>query len=310
MKQKKKTKYSKDMDITETLEIDRCFKKQKLGKISFEEENIYLKKMLMQNEKEITELKKKNLSLTNANAALKGRRNEQQVCDFLNCNPEKRKSLFPMDFDYCNTVNDGSKIDIMSKNGLFSAQVKTTNGTSEQLDRHYFEDMFKHKLKLEDEEYNKLEIFKTMCEYEVDEKGFVKKNSEIKAKKAMAVENYNQEQLNSMLEILNKHKTKILDFVFLGITPKKPLYFIGRYLNMYYVFLMKDILFHLNKHEFRIKEKGKGKYFVIQLGSHQVMTFQRKGGDGEKKTSNQIATKINISKLIGDTTIPHRQVEY
>ena len=255
-------------------------------------------------------VEKKNLSLTNANAALKGRRNEQQVCDFLNCNPEKRKSLFPMDFDYCNTVNDGSKIDIMSKNGLFSAQVKTTNGTSEQLDRHYFEDMFKHKLKLEDEEYNKLEIFKTMCEYEVDEKGFVKKNSEIKAKKAMAVENYNQEQLNSMLEILNKHKTKILDFVFLGITPKKPLYFIGRYLNMYYVFLMKDILFHLNKHEFRIKEKGKGKYFVIQLGSHQVMTFQRKGGDGEKKTSNQIATKINISKLIGDTTIPHRQVEY
>ena len=63
---------------------------------------------------------------------------------------------------------------------------------------------------------------------------------------------------------------------------------------------MTDILNYLEILDFNIKKSQT----VIQLGGDNCISLQRKGGESGKKSGNNLAIKITISKLI-DAGVSH-----
>src|SRR3989304_2365903 len=106
--------------------------------------------------------------------------------------------------------------------------------------------------------------------------------------------------IETTIETLNKYKTKILNYAFLGTNIElRPEYLIGveyeKSKRNKIVFLkIKDILTYLETLQFKIS-KGKT---VIKLGEDSVISLQRKGGDRGKKSRNQLQIKIIVSKLL------------
>jgi hypothetical protein len=239
----------------------------------------------------------KKLSVTNSNTAKNGYAEEEHVCVDFNTNHDMRewfKILIPVTYDDCFRTKGNSKVDISSKNGELTAQVKKyKQGQFQQLDRHWVDDFIKCVPSLE-----KIQpILKNWCEYKLLENGsHVDKTSPIIK---LCTSNYGNETLSEFIETLNINRRKILEYAFYGTNENcRPKYLIGlEYVNSsrnkMVVFRIQDIIMYLDTQIFRIKNSKS----VIALGNNDAITLQRKGGDNGAKSSNQLQFKIIISAL-------------
>jgi hypothetical protein len=110
--------------------------------------------------------------------------------------------------------------------------------------------------------------------------------------------NFKDEELNRLLELLNIHKRSILTYAFLGTENEDyvPEYLVGsEYVNnkrtRLCIWKIHDIISYLETNDFVISSRKS----VIKLGD--VFSIQRKGGDGGRRSSNQLQMKIILSKL-------------
>jgi len=246
----------------------------------------------------IQQNKTKKISQTNSNAAKMGYKEEQNVCDDLNKNPDFRKvvSHFLGNIPFVSRVKGTSKCDIKGIN----AQVKKyKKGQFQQLDRHWVSNLVEAIPELNDVS----SILTNMCEYPLlPNNTHVDKSNPLKK---LCETNYSSSDLVNLINILNKNKRKILNYAFLGTNRvMQPEYLFGtEYIkekkfkelrNKIVIFRIKDIIDYLVTLDFEIS-KGKT---VIKLGNKSIISLQRKGGDGGKKGSNQLQIKIIVSKLI------------
>ena len=241
------------------------------------------------------ENKTQKLKITNSNTAKNGYKEEHFVCNDLNNNTQLKDTLkifIPYNLNNCKQLKGNNKVDIQSNDGKFKAQVKKYKAKQfQQLDRHWIDTIIINIPELNDIK----NILKNLCEIPLMEN-----NKEIDKNKNRIVlsnNNYSVDELNKFLIVLNNNKTKILEFIFYGKNKDCfPEYLIGvEYIdnkrsNLIF-FKIKDIISYLNKLKFEIKKNKT----VISLGN--VITIQRKGGDGGKKSSNQLQFKIIISLL-------------
>ena len=160
-----------------------------------------------------------------------------------------------------------------------------------QIDRHYLSYFFEKIPELENHK-NKLE---GMCQLPILDNGLCDKSKNIIK---LTSENYQQQDLNNFIKDLNKFKSKIIDYAFLGYEEiNKPNILLGveydkennRKKMIFYK--MESVIKYLNTQEFKIRKSGT----VIQLGD--TFTMQRKGGDSGKKTANHLQFKLVFSKL-------------
>jgi hypothetical protein len=123
--------------------------------------------------------------------------------------------------------------------------------------------------------------------------------------KLLNLENYSIDELELIKDAFNHKKIKIIENVLYGaITNEKPDFLCcinykickndtHSYripINMYIVSMI-DVINFLSSFDFRITNDGK----CITLNN--IMSVRRKGGDSGKKTSNQIQTIMDITKL-------------
>ena len=171
---------------------------------------------------------------------------------------------------------------------------KYKEGQFQQLDRHWIDDLIKNIPELN----NASQILRELCEYPLLSGGtHIDKSMPLKK---LCVSNYSQETLTNFLRLLNQHKRKILQYAFLGNNVEiQPEYLFGVEYNndkreKIILFRITEIINYLETLDFKIT-KGKT---VIVLGNDNILSLQRKGGDGGKKSSNQLQIKIIVSKLI------------
>jgi len=257
-----------------------------------------LKTLLRTKENELISAKKQILSHVNSNTAKDGYREEEDICNDLNKNTILRANFEPIlgtDYDECYKMVGNHKCDIQSNNKNLKAQVKKYKiGQFQQLDRHWVDDLIKNIPGLESERT----ILKDLCEYPLLPNGTsIDKTKPIKK---LCSTNYSQEQLDKFLLLLNENKRQILDYAFIGTNHEmQPDYLFGvEYLDnkRTKIVLCKitDIIEYLETLHFTIT-KGKT---VVVLGDDNILSMQRKGGDGGKKSSNQLQFKLTISKLL------------
>lgn len=242
-----------------------------------------------------TSIHKSSKNIVNSNTAKNGYKEEQLVCNDLNFNTCMQSELYtfiPERIRYCSKLKGTSKVDITSEDKRFTAQVKKyKHGQFQQLDRHWLHDLIQHipAISL----YEKL--LRNWCELPLSVDGkFVDKS----ASRVLLSNIYYQDKvLHSFVDTLNRHKRDILEYAFYG-TKKDciPEYLIGveykkntRFKLIAYK--ISDIIDSLCKYAFEIAASKS----VIKLGT--CLSLQRKGGDGGKKSSNQLQFKIILSSL-------------
>ena len=253
-----------------------------------------LQRIIIQKDKEIAELRKQLLSFTNSQTATRGYNEERMLCRDLNTNAalrEKVSKFIGVNYDNCIQFKGYTKCDIRSFDNTIKAQVKKyKSGQFQQIDRHWISDI------------PCLEPvagpLKSLCEYPLLSNGtHVDKSHGVKR---LLVEEYTQEELDEIISTLNNQKDDVLKFALLGTdSEQQPTYlFAIEYINnmrsKIVLFNMQDILQYLSTLNFKIMKKGT----VIALGDEHVLSLQRKGGDGGKKSSNQLQMKIIVSKLL------------
>lgn len=292
--------------------MDDINQQSKIIKISYKKLYKQKCKDLEVEEKKINELhekikfleeenKKLNLSISNSNTAKNGYKEEDKICDYLNFDENIRKKVNEFIsgiYDNCIKLKGNSKVDIMSENKIILAQIKKYKKEQfQQLDRHYVNDLIKFIPELNEYE----EILKNWCELPLKDDGkYIDKNRILLSNK-----NYTEQMLSDFINILNKNKRIILEYAFYGINQlDKPIYLIGiEYIknvrSKLIIYKISDIINYLLLQKFTIT-KSKS---VIALGNS--LTLQRKGGDGGKKSSNQLQFKIIISKLNINEYIEH-----
>jgi hypothetical protein len=283
-----------------TLYINEKKEKQNLETILAEKikEIEELNKKLEYKNTHIDETKQKILSYTNSITAKNGYKEEELICNDLNKNNNLHKIVFEFignEYDNCSRISGNHKCDIKSNNKTIIAQVKKYKTNQfQQLDRHWIDDFIKYIPELEKVSF----ILKEVCEYPLLPNGTHVDKS--KSLKKLCLTNYSQFILDNLISNLNENKKKILNYAFYGINKEmQPEYLFGvEYINdkrtKIIVFKIKDIITYLENLEFKIT-KGKT---VIVLGDDNIISLQRKGGDGGKKSSNQLQIKIILSKLL------------
>lgn len=241
-----------------------------------------------------------NLSLINSETAKNGYKEERLVCFDLNNNKQLREYLdinkmVSKSFDSCSKIKGTHKIDISSNNKILKAQVKKYKQSAfQQLDRHKVDNLINHIPELD----NIKDMLKNLCEMPLQ-----KNKTHVNKKKGrilLSTDNYSSEKLEEFINLLNKNIRKILEYAFYGIENEdKPDYLIGvEYIkginkrNKLLFFKISDIINYLEKEKFKIKKSNS----VICIGDNYI-TLQRKGGDGGKKSGNDLAFKITVSKL-------------
>lgn len=256
-----------------------------------------LKTILKKRDLEIKKYKKNLLSHKNSRTAKNGYKEEDLVCKDLK--NEKIKEVFSSilgdEYDECFRISSNNKCDIQSNNKELNGQVKKyKEGQFQQLDRHWIDDLIKNIPELN----NVSQIFKDLCEYPLLPGGTHIDKSIPLTK--LCVSNYSQETLTNFLSLLNKHKREILEYAFLGTNLEiQPEYLFGVEYNndkrkKIILLRIKEIINYLETLDFKIT-RGKT---VIVLGDENILSLQRKGGDGGKKSSNQLQIKIIVSKMI------------
>ena len=160
-----------------------------------------------------------------------------------------------------------------------------------QIDRHYVSYFFEKIPELE----NHKKILEGMCQLPILDNGLCDKTKDVVK---MTTDNYQQKELDDLIKDLNKYKSKVIDYAFLGYEEKnKPNVLLGveydkeKNRNKMIFYKMQSVIKYLNTQEFKIRKSGT----VIQLGD--TFTMQRKGGDSGKKTANHLQFKLVFSKL-------------
>ena len=168
-----------------------------------------------------------------------------------------------------------------------------------QIDRHYISYFFEKIPELE----NHKKILESMCMLPILDNGLCDKNKEVVK---MTIDNYQQNELDDLIKDLNKYKSKVIDYAFLGYEEKnKPNVLLGveydkeKNRNKMIFYKMKSVIKYLNTQQFKIRKSGT----VIELGD--TFTMQRKGGDSGKKTANHLQFKLVFSKLQIDNKLVH-----
>lgn len=244
------------------------------------------------------DIKKKLLSQTNSNTALNGYKEEEIICNDLNKDKNLKKLFIKFsgnNYDYFTRVCGTYKCDIQTNDKTIMAQVKKyKNKQFQQLDRHWIDDLIKYIPELKNTAY----ILKNLCEYPLlNNSIYIDKSKYIKK---LCILNYTQSTLDKFIDNLNKYKIKFLHYVFYGINQEiRPEYLFGvEYSNnkrtKIIIFKIIDIINYLGKLNFAITKRKT----VIVLGVDSIISLRRKRGDKGKKSSNQLQTKIIISKLI------------
>lgn len=231
----------------------------------------------------------------NSNTAKNGYMEEEYICNDLNNNIEIFKLYLGINYDIFIKIKGNSKCDIQTIDKNIKGQVKKYKKNQfQQLDRHWISNLIENIPELNDISY----MLNNLCEYQLlDNKTHIDKNKPIKK---LCDSNYTKEELDKLLDILNCNKRKILNYAFLGNnTEMQPEFLFGsEYINNNRVkivlFKIKNIIDYLETLNFTISKNKT----VIVLGNENILSLQRKGGDGGKKSSNQLQIKIIISKLI------------
>jgi len=118
-----------------------------------------------------------------------------------------------------------------------------------------------------------------------------------KTRKLLSTDNYSATELTYLIKVLNDNKKNILECIFLGNNPKYSpnilcgIEYIDNKRNNMTLYRMTDVIEYLAKQDFKITKSRS----VISLGD--CLTIQRKGGDGGKKSANNIQFKLVFSRL-------------
>ena len=171
---------------------------------------------------------------------------------------------------------------------------KYKKGQFQQVDRHWVDNLIGYIPELIDVSH----MIKYLCELPVLANGtHVDKTMCVKK---LSLSNYSQEELDNFVMSMNTNKREILNYAFKGTNPEmNPDYLFGvEYIDnvrtKIVLFQIKDIIDYLDTLDFQISKKET----VIKLGDDSALSFQRKGGDGGRKSGNQLQIKIIVSKLI------------
>ena len=258
--------------------------------------------LLKTKEREIEDYKRKMLSYNNSQTAKNGYKEEQMVCNDLN-NESIKKVFEPMlgnDYNECITVTGNYKSDIQSENKKLRGQVKKfKKGQFQQLDRHWMSNIIENIPELNEAS----EILKNLFEFPLLPNGtHVDKSKKIKK---LCNSNYSQETLDNLLNLLNTNKKRILEYAFYGSNLElQPEYLFGveyenNKRNKIVVFKIEYIIKYLKTFNFKISPKKT----CILLGDNGTLSLQRKGGDGGRKSSNQLQIKLILSNLINNVPL-------
>ena len=256
-----------------------------------------LKVLLQSKEKQIEDLKDNKLSYINSQTAKNGYKEEQLVCN--NLNNETIKNVFVSmlgnNYDKCIIVAGNHKSDIQSENKILRGQVKKyKRGQFQQLDRHCVSTI----IEIIPELNKDSQILKDLIEYPLLPNGtHVDKSKNIKK---LCNSNYTQDTLDNLLNLLNKCKKRILEYAFYGSNLEiQPEYLFGveyenSKRNKIVVFKIETVIKYLETLNFKISPRKT----CILLGNDSTISLQRKGGDGGRKSSNQLQFKLILSNLI------------
>jgi len=243
----------------------------------------------------ITRDKNYNISSINSNTAKNGYKEEDLVANDLNFNETIRSAFMNfIKFDpqsIFKKLKGNYKTDITDGNGCNLQIKKYKKNQFGQIDRHWITDIISYIPNLEPVKY----MLIGLCEIPLKPCGkFIDKNQK---RKLLSIENYTEEELKNLLKILNDTKRQFLEYIFYGKDKTySPTYICGvKYKNnirkKITIYNISDIITDLEKHSFIITKRKS----VISLGN--CITLQRKGGDGGKKSSNQLQTKLVFSKI-------------
>ena len=264
---------------------------------NLEKKNIELNVLLQSKEKQIEDLKDNKLSYINSQTAKNGYKEEQLVCN--NLNNETIKNVFVSmlgnNYDKCIVVAGNHKSDIQSENKILRGQVKKyKRGQFQQLDRHCVSTI----IEIIPELNKDSQILKDLFEYPLLPNGtHVDKSKNIKK---LCNSNYTQDTLDNLLNLLNKCKKRILEYAFYGSNLEiQPEYLFGveyenSKRNKIVVFKIETVIKYLETLNFKISPRKT----CILLGNDSTISLQRKGGDGGRKSSNQLQFKLILSNLI------------
>ena len=203
------------------------------------------------------------------------------------------KNVIKCDYNECKRLGGRSKVDVVSNDMVFKAQVKKfKKGQFQQVDRHWVKDLIDVIPELENIAY----ILNEWCHIPLkkDSLEYVDKSV---GRKLLDITYFKENELKLLLDSLNIHKRRILQYAFLGVNGyTEPDYLIGsEYINnirsRICIWKIHDIIDFLEKENFEISHKKS----VIKLGD--AFSMQRKGGDGGRKSSNQLQMKIVLSNL-------------
>lgn len=239
---------------------------------------------------------KDELSLTNSNTAKNGFKEEENMIKDLNNNEELHIAFETfinkkITKTFAKYADNHSKIDINNIDNICIQVKKYKKGQFGQVDRHWIDEIInKIPLMKNIEKY-----LKNLCEYPLKECGKIIDKS--KSIKKLNNTNYTNDELNTFLKNINERKKEILKFAFCGYSEACPQYLCGveydknNKRNKIIIYNIIDVLTYLEQFDFKIKKSET----VIELGD--CFTLQRKGGDGGKKSSNQLQFKLIFSKL-------------
>lgn len=264
---------------------------------NLEKKNIELNVLLQSKEKQIEDLKDNKLSYINSQTAKNGYKEEQLVCNDLNNETIKNVfvSMLGNNYDKCIVVAGNHKSDIQSENKILRGQVKKyKRGQFQQLDRHCVSTI----IEIIPELNKDSQILKDLFEYPLLPNGtHVDKSKNIKK---LCNSNYTQDTLDNLLNLLNKCKKRILEYAFYGSNLEiQPEYLFGveyenSKRNKIVVFKIETVIKYLETLNFKISPRKT----CILLGNDSTISLQRKGGDGGRKSSNQLQFKLILSNLI------------
>jgi len=210
-------------------------------------------------------------------------RKKHDIVELLNTDEEVRKKISSflgkeIGSNFKKETSGSRKADVM--NDVLAIQVKSAKkGSSSQINRSWTDDIIKSAHSY---------VLKNMCEMPLKDDGKVDK---LVGNVLITNKNYRQKIINKCLSELDACKEKILNDVFRGKDKNSSpdcLVIISD--DKTYLYKIDDIIEHFKNETFTVNEKGT----ALKLG---LLSLQRKGGDYDNKSSNQLQFKIVLSSL-------------
>ena len=208
---------------------------------------------------------------------------EQLVCNDLNKRLGNR-------FGHFEKVKGVFKSDITNNNGINIQVKKFKSNCFGQVDKRSVDSWINQIPALKPIE----SYLKDLCEHPIDYS--TKRVVKPYTRKKLTTECYTSPELRTVIDVLNNNTESILNIIFIG-NQWKPKFLCGvEYKNKtrhrLICYKTARIIDYLKKCTFEIRKSGT----VIQLGP--CLSFQRKGGDTGKPSSNLLQMKLVFSKLL------------